>query len=133
MSDINSLADYIFQKVDEGLKADFVIMDVLERVGSLFGFDNISIKEATDPVSHTIKCTYVWDRDGDSDLLNIEKRYDRDIFEEFRQLNTNPEAFFKVFEFHEGDDDVPRHLIARNMKAMLRIPLIQDLSLFPYL
>ena len=126
MSDINTIADYIFLKVDEGLEADLVIMDVFERVGSLFGFENISVKEATDPVSHTIKCTYVWDRDGDRDLLNIEKRYDKDIFEEFRQLNTNPDAYFKVFEFHEGDSDVPRHLIARNMKAMLRIPLIQD-------
>ncbi|MCR5685046.1 MAG: GGDEF domain-containing protein [Lachnospiraceae bacterium] len=126
MSDVSSITDYVFSKVEEGLNADLVIMDAMERVGNLYGIDNVSVKEVTDPVSHTFRCTYVWDVQGDRDLLNLEKRYETQAFEEFKLLNTHPDAVFKVFEFHEGEADVPRHLVCAGMKSMLRIPLLQD-------
>ena len=122
----NSVYDYVFKKVEENESVEAILMDLFEKIGRDYCFENISVKEVISTSSRAIKCTYEWAANGERTLLNLEKRYEDRDFTDFKRLYENEKAKMKVFVYFETSSDMPKGLMAPNIKSLLRVPLIKD-------
>ena len=101
MGEEHSVYDYVFKKVEENYRVEDILMDLFEKVGRDYGFDNISIKEVISTSSRAIKCTYEWSANGDRTLLNLEKRFEDRDFLDTKQLYENEKSKLKVFVYFD--------------------------------
>ncbi|MCR5768813.1 MAG: GGDEF domain-containing protein [Lachnospiraceae bacterium] len=126
MADDHTLIDYVFKKVEDNENVDTIIKGLFERIGAEFSFQHISIKEVISSSSRAIKCTYEWNEDGSTSLLNLEKRFEDREFLDIKLLYENENAKFKVFVFFESSPDMPKGLMTNGIKSLLRVPLIKE-------
>ena len=126
MADDYTLIDYVFKRVEANQSVDTIMMELFEKIGADYCFQNISVKEVISSSSRAIKCTYEWAANGSKNLLNLEKRFEDRDFLDIKRLYENDNAKLKVFVYFDSSPDMPKALMAAGVKSLLRIPLIRN-------
>ncbi|MBO4416124.1 MAG: hypothetical protein J5824_09130 [Lachnospiraceae bacterium] len=126
MTNDQTLIDYVFKRVEDHQSVEQILMELFEKIGSDFNFQNISVKEVISTSSRAIKCTYEWAADQNRSILNLEKRFADKDFEDIKILYENEKAKFKVFVYFESSPDMPKALMTSDAGSLLRVPLIKE-------
>ncbi|MBP5330809.1 MAG: EAL domain-containing protein [Lachnospiraceae bacterium] len=126
MTDDHTLIDYVFKRVEDNQNVEQILMELFEKIGSEYCFQDISVKEVINSSTRAIKCTYEWAADRNRSILNLEKRFEDQDFDDIKVLYENEKAKFKVFVYFESSPDMPKGLMTTDVKSLLRIPLIKE-------
>lgn len=125
-----SLVDYVFSLVDKYESVDKVINILLESIGQRYAFQMISVKEMIDDAS--VKCSYEWDINGNTEYVNIEKRYLENFLTNLKKDFRTDKKGLLIYQpdFIDRSDDM---INTDNLATLIRVPITKNKDIIGYI